>query len=173
MTTRTTRGRPRPGAAPPSSAAASAFTRATSSDYFAWLDHVWPAAACTHPVRLHGSIRHIDTATGEILRDISTENLPDGLIYKACGNRRATTCPACAETYRRDAYQVIRSGLAGGHGAVPGGTHRPRRARACCCSDRTPTSPRVAASMPSTAAASPCTVVTHGTPRRTAAVRIS
>src|SRR5215472_10803758 len=34
-------------------------------------------------------------------------------------------------------------------------------------------SPRMVASMPWTAAASPATVVTHGTPRRTAAVRIS
>ena len=32
--------------------------------YHAWLDHVWSAAACTRPVRLHGAIRHIDAATG-------------------------------------------------------------------------------------------------------------
>src|SRR6266702_2878526 len=49
----------------------------------------------------------------------------------------------------------------------------PRSALACSCSDRTPTSPRVIASMPCTAASRPWIVVTHGIPRRTAAVRIS
>jgi replication initiator protein RepSA len=34
----------------------------------------------------------------------TTIGMPDGVIYKPCGNRRATTCPGCAETYRRDAY---------------------------------------------------------------------
>ena len=45
--------------------------------------------------------------------------MPDGVIYKPCGNRRATTCPGCAETYRRDAYQLIRAGLVGGKGITP------------------------------------------------------
>jgi hypothetical protein len=40
--------------------------------------------------------------------------MPDGIIYKACGNRRAAVCPSCAETYRRDAYQLVRAGLIGG-----------------------------------------------------------
>ena len=42
--------------------------------------------------------------------------MPDRVIYKPCGNRRATTCPGCAETYRRDAYHLIRAGLIGGKG---------------------------------------------------------
>jgi hypothetical protein len=86
--------------------------------YGAWLGHVWHAAACTRPVRLRGDIRHIDPATGELLRTIPTLGMPDGVIYKPCGNRRATTCPGCAETYRRDAYQLIRAGLSR---AVEGG----------------------------------------------------
>ena len=40
-------------------------------------------------------------------------------MYKPCGNRRATTCPGCAETYRRDAYHLIRAGLTGGKGVSP------------------------------------------------------
>jgi hypothetical protein len=87
--------------------------------YHAWLDHIWPAAACTRPIRLRGDIKHIDAATGELLRTIPTIGMPDGSIYKACGNRRATTCPGCAETYRRDAYQLIRAGLVGGKGITP------------------------------------------------------
>ena len=40
-------------------------------------------------------------------------------MFKPCGNRRATTCPSCAETYRRDAYHLIRAGLIGGKGVSP------------------------------------------------------
>ena len=79
----------------------SQFRAATSFDpdaYTAWLDHIWPAAACTHPVRLTGDIHRIDARTGEILSTTRTAALPDGAIYKACGNRRASTCPACADT---------------------------------------------------------------------------
>ena len=43
-------------------------------------------------------------------------SLPDGAIYKACGNRRASVCPSCARTYQRDAYQLLRAGLVGGKG---------------------------------------------------------
>jgi hypothetical protein len=84
--------------------------------YEYWLDHVWPAAACTHPIRLHGQISHVDPATGELLRAIPTDEMPDRAVYKPCGNRRATTCPGCAETYRRDAFHLIRAGLVGGKG---------------------------------------------------------
>jgi hypothetical protein len=98
--------------------AASALARA-GEGYFAWLDHIWHAAACTHPVRLYGRIKHIDPATGELLHTVPTDKLPDQAIYKPCGNRRATTCPGCAETYRRDAYHLIRAGLIGGKGITP------------------------------------------------------
>jgi hypothetical protein len=84
--------------------------------YDAWLNHIWPAAACTHPIRLHGQIRHIDPATGEVIRTAATATMPDQVIYKPCGNRRDRACPGCAETYRRDAFQLIRAGLAGGKG---------------------------------------------------------
>jgi hypothetical protein len=84
--------------------------------YEHWLDHIWPAAACTRPIRLHGQISHVDPATGELLRAIPTDEMPDRVVYKPCGNRRATTCPGCAETYRRDAFHLIRAGLTGGKG---------------------------------------------------------
>jgi hypothetical protein len=87
--------------------------------YRGWLDHVWHAAACTRPVRLRGDIKHIDPGTGELLRTVPTLGMPDGTIYKPCGNRRTTVCPGCAETYRRDAYQIIRTGLTGGKGITP------------------------------------------------------
>jgi hypothetical protein len=103
----------------PANIAESAFAKVHSAGYDAWLDHVWHAAACTRPVRLRGTIRHIDPATGELLRIVPTVGMPDGMIYKPCGNRRVTTCPGCAETYRRDAYHLLRAGLVGGKGIIP------------------------------------------------------
>ena len=47
---------------------------------------------------------------------LDTEDLPDKVIYLPCGDRRASVCPPCAETYRADTYQLIRAGLAGGKG---------------------------------------------------------
>ena len=84
--------------------------------YMTWLDHIWAAAACRHPIRLYGDIGRVNPGTGEVLSTTSTAAFPDGVIYKACGNRRATICPGCAETYRRDAYHLIRTGLIGGKG---------------------------------------------------------
>ena len=84
--------------------------------YDRWLDHIWPAAGCSHPIRLGGQLHRIDPATGEILTTTPTSALPDGVIYKACGNRRTSACPSCAEIYRRDAFQLIRAGLVGGKG---------------------------------------------------------
>jgi len=38
------------------------------------------------------------------------------VIYKACGNRRETVCPACSAVYKRDAFEIVRSLLVGGNG---------------------------------------------------------
>jgi len=84
--------------------------------YDAWLNHIWPAAGCTHPIRLGGNIHRVDPGTGEVISTVPTSALPDGIIYKPCGNRRTSACPSCAETYRRDAFQLIRAGLVGGKG---------------------------------------------------------
>ena len=54
-----------------------------SAGYDAWLDHVWHAAACTRPIRLRGDIKHIDPATGELLRTIPTIGMPDGVDLQA------------------------------------------------------------------------------------------
>jgi hypothetical protein len=98
--------------------------RAQDPNYFDWLRHVTPAAGCTRPIRLAGETMTADARTGELLSLVDTARMPDGVLYKACGNRRASVCPSCAEVYRRDAYQLIRAGLAGGKG-IPAtvGTH--------------------------------------------------
>ncbi|MFI6331869.1 replication initiator [Micromonospora chersina] len=97
-------------------AAGSAFQRATRPDYFGWLDHIRAAAGCTRPIRLAGQLLTVEPATGRILDARHTDAMPDAAIYKACGNRRATVCPACASVYQRDAYQLLRAGLVGGKG---------------------------------------------------------
>jgi hypothetical protein len=90
--------------------------RATRDDYQHWLSTTMAAGGCVRPIRLRGTVRDIDTGTGEVLHDLDTESLPDKAIYVPCGDRRASVCPPCAETYRADTYQLIRAGLAGGKG---------------------------------------------------------
>jgi len=38
------------------------------------------------------------------------------VIYKACGDRRASVCPPCAERYRQDTWPLVAAGLRGGKG---------------------------------------------------------
>ncbi|MFD8736969.1 replication initiator [Streptomyces sp. NPDC059618] len=76
---------------------------------------------CTQPVRLDGHrVEHaVDTRTGEIgrvLHCLDSASLPAGNLLVRCNNRRATRCPACAETYRRDTFHLITAGLRGGKG---------------------------------------------------------
>ncbi|WP_018253052.1 replication initiator [Salinispora mooreana] len=97
-------------------AAGSAFHRATQPDYYGWLDHVRAAGACTRPIRLSGNLYTVEQSTGRVLDQRHTDTMPDAAIYTACGNRRATICPSCAQTYQRDAFQLLRAGLVGGKG---------------------------------------------------------
>ena len=90
--------------------------RAQTGDVNGWLSHVRAAAGCSRPIRLAGQLLTVDRHTGQILGSRDTASMPDGQIYTACGNRRATVCPYCSETYRADTYQLIRAGLAGGKG---------------------------------------------------------
>jgi hypothetical protein len=88
-------------------------------DFPAWLQHVRPAAGCSRPIRLVGdlyTVRRTSDTTAEILSHQHTDSLPDRAIYKACGNRRQAVCPSCSARYKRDAYQLVRTGLTGGKG---------------------------------------------------------
>jgi hypothetical protein len=104
------------GATPGTTLDAELLSRAARDDYQQWLTAVAPAGGCLRPIRLSGRMHDVDTATGEILSTLDTTTLPDRVIYTACGDRRASVCPPCAETYRRDTYQLVRAGLAGGKG---------------------------------------------------------
>jgi hypothetical protein len=89
---------------------------ATTADYSAWLDHTASAAGCARPIQLRGESHIVSERTGRIISTRHTDDMPDGVIYKACGNRRAAVCPSCAETYRGDTYQLVLAGHQGGKG---------------------------------------------------------
>jgi len=104
-------------------ATGTAAQRGARDDYWQWLGHVWSAAGCSHPIRLRGALHDVDRETGEIVATRSTDDMPDPQLYTPCGNRRATVCPACAEVYRADTYQLVIAGLRGGKG-VPESVQR-------------------------------------------------
>ncbi|WP_432174572.1 replication initiator [Streptomyces sp. Tue6028] len=86
---------------------------------------------CIQPVRLDGHRieRAVDTRTGEIgrvLHRLDSASLPAGNLLVRCNNRRATRCPACAETYRRDTFHLITAGLRGGKGTPAVVTRHPK-----------------------------------------------
>jgi hypothetical protein len=91
--------------------------RASRPDYNRWLSRAMSASGCGRPVRLRPSMLRADPATGELTAAAAGElGGPDGVVYKACGDRRASVCPACAETYRADTWQLVAAGIRGGKG---------------------------------------------------------
>ncbi|MCX5102895.1 replication initiator [Streptomyces sp. NBC_00439] len=69
---------------------------------------------CAEPVRLTGHSTTVDTTTGEVLRSYTSSAEPTGSLFTACGNCRASRCPACSRIYAADTYHLIRAGLSGG-----------------------------------------------------------
>ncbi|QPP07569.1 replication initiation protein [Streptomyces bathyalis] len=86
---------------------------AGSPDFARWEDQIRRTGGCSNPIHLTGWTVTKDKTTGETLHRYSTENEPGGRLRVACGNRRASRCPACARTYSADTYHLIRAGLAG------------------------------------------------------------
>jgi hypothetical protein len=88
--------------------------RAARPDYGRFQAQLRSSGYCARPVRLVG---RIETCDGHGQRRVwSTQSEPDGILRKACGNRREAVCAPCAERYRGDAYQLIAAGLRGGKG---------------------------------------------------------
>lgn len=88
----------------------------TEADFGAWERQLATANACRHPIRLRGRISAVDLRTGEMALAYSTDSEPGRVLHVPCGNRREAACPACSGTYKRDARQLVRSGLIGGKG---------------------------------------------------------
>jgi uncharacterized Zn-finger protein len=75
--------------------------------------HATISAASTATRPSLGERLTVDRETGEIVERFASADAPDGVVLVACGNRRASRCPSCSTTYRRDAYALVRAGLAG------------------------------------------------------------
>jgi hypothetical protein len=112
---------PEPAASPllDSGAVRDMATRLNRSHFHVWAARTHAMGGCAQPVHLRGRVEHLDPLTGEILHRYSTAREPGGTLRVACKTRRASRCPSCAETYRKDTYHLVRAGLAGGKG-VPG-----------------------------------------------------
>ncbi|MFD5078145.1 replication initiator protein RepSA [Streptomyces sp. NPDC058371] len=86
---------------------------AGANDFDRWQDQIRRTGGCADPIHITGWSLTKDKTTGETLHRYSTENEPGGRLRIACGNRRASRCPACAWMYAGDTYHLIRAGLAG------------------------------------------------------------
>jgi hypothetical protein len=89
--------------------------RITRPDYRAFEAQLRSSGYCQRPVRLKGSVEVCD-GHGRRQQVWSTDGEPDGLLRKACGNRREAVCGPCAERYGGDAWHLIAAGLRGGKG---------------------------------------------------------
>jgi hypothetical protein len=89
--------------------------RMTRPDYPAFEAQLRSSGYCAKPVRLQGYVEVCD-GHGHRQQVWTTDSEPDGLLRKACGNRREAVCAPCAERYRNDALQLIAAGLRGGKG---------------------------------------------------------
>ncbi|MFF4242300.1 replication initiator [Actinomadura geliboluensis] len=99
--------------------------RYNRADFRAWARRAHSTGGCAQPVHLRGRITHIDPLTGQLLHHYSTAREPGGMLRVACKTRRASRCPACAEIYRADTYQLVRAGLVGGKGVPASVTEHP------------------------------------------------
>ncbi|MFJ8658857.1 replication initiator protein RepSA [Streptomyces sp. NPDC093795] len=86
---------------------------AGSTGFDRWKEQIHRTGGCSQPIHLQGWTLTQDKTTGETLHRYSTDTEPGGRLRVACGNRRASRCPACAWTYAGDTYHLIRAGLAG------------------------------------------------------------
>ncbi|MFG2898132.1 replication initiator protein RepSA [Streptomyces zaomyceticus] len=86
---------------------------AASPGFDRWKEQIHRTGGCSQPIHLQGWTITREKNTGETLHRYSTDAEPDGRLRIACGNRRASRCPACAWTYAGDTYHLIRAGLAG------------------------------------------------------------
>ncbi len=89
---------------------------ADPAGYEAWAARAQAAGWCRHPVRLVGATRRYNAEDGQLAGIFASDQLPDRVLLKACGQRRATRCPTCSAVYRSDAYQLVAAGLRGGKG---------------------------------------------------------
>jgi hypothetical protein len=94
--------------------------------FWRWRDQVAATGGCADPIHLTGRSRMVLAGSGTVVREYTTADEPDHRLLVAFGNRRASRCPSCAETYRADTYQLVKAGLVGGKGVSPEVRSHPR-----------------------------------------------
>ncbi len=107
--------------------AASLVERVRAGTFERWAEQAASCGHCAHPVRLYGRSWRVNTVTGEVTGEYSSESEPDRVTYVRCGNRRASVCPACSREYQGDMWHLVRAGAAGGDKGVPPPSERIRR----------------------------------------------
>ncbi|MGY5045798.1 replication initiator [Streptomyces sp. 900105755] len=105
--------------------AAALVARASEPEFAAWRRNIVRLGGCTNPIHLVGTATVFDTATGAALYSYGSD-VYGGRLLTACGNRRATVCPACSALYRADTYQLVRAGLVGGKNVTEAVSGHPR-----------------------------------------------
>src|SRR3954452_16268035 len=105
--------------------AAALVARASEADFAAWRRNIVRLGGCTNPIHLVGAATVYDTTTGAALLTYGSD-VYGGRLLIACGNRRATVCPACSGLYRADTYQLVRAGLVGGKNVTEAVSGYPR-----------------------------------------------
>ncbi|MFJ3797322.1 replication initiator [Streptomyces sp. NPDC090088] len=105
--------------------AAALVARAAEPEFAAWRRNIVRLGGCTNPIHLVGSATVFDTTTGTALLSYGSD-VYGGRMLIACGNRRATVCPACSALYRADTYQLVRAGLVGGKNVTEAVSGHPR-----------------------------------------------
>ena len=100
---------PEPITGPGPGATADDDTPVARAHFRAWEHQLATEDTCSHPIQLRSRTDMIDLGTGELAPLY-------GQASVACGNRREVVCPSCSATYKRDARQLVRAGLAGGKG---------------------------------------------------------
>ncbi|GAB2575712.1 replication initiator protein RepSA [Streptomyces capparidis] len=85
-------------------------------DFDRWQEQIRRTRGCADPIHLSGTVVTRDATTGQTVHTYTTDREPGGRLRIACGNRRASRCPACAWTYAGDAFHLVHAGLLGGKG---------------------------------------------------------
>ena len=80
-----------------------------ASGYDEVLEAAGRASYCSRPIRLSSPREHLPPSV--VSASPSAGDFEDGIVFKACGTRRANLCRACSDRYKGDARVLIRQGL--------------------------------------------------------------
>lgn len=97
----------------------SAVRRLMSRRFGEWARQARSTGYCSRPIRLAGRSTSVDTSTGVQTSRLRTSDLPDGVLYVRCGNRRGSVCPSCSHEYQGDMWHLLSAGVSGGDKSVP------------------------------------------------------